>query len=167
MRNLILCSALLFFGLCPPLALSAQTQDDTFQELRQMMRRMQENMRMPLDSAWGNGQWKVSPDSSSFFYFHFDTSFNQLGDGFFDLSPFGQPGQPDFFGFDQFEQLFDQFFQGMDPLRPRAQPGPGRADDGQTPNDDGLLPEERLRLQEEKGKPAEGKPKSKVSTIRI
>lgn len=119
------------------------------------------------------GQFYYSPDSSSSFFYHIDTSFNGIGEShFFQFSPFGnlQPGStPDM------DSLFEQFFNRPNPFDQRQGYGDFPADDGnKTPGDDNLLPEERLRLQEENpdaktkpAPPAEKPAKSTVKTIRI
>lgn len=163
----LLCAVLL----APALA-SAQTGDPMFDRMEQMMRRMQEQMRqgMPFDTTIDGGHMQFSPDSNSYFYYRIDTSFNGMGDGFFDFSPFGGPGQD---GLMDLGHLFDQFFNGVPPQNLQQNPDGFPSDDGQAPDGDDLLPEERLRLQEENSK-TEGKQakpakpdKSKVKTIRI
>lgn len=164
----------LFLGILLPAGLQAQTNDPSFDRFEQLMRRMEEQMRrgMPFDTTFDSGHLQISPDSNSFFYFHVDTSFNGMGNGFFDFSPFGGSDQ---MGFPDMGRLFDQFFNGMDPFSPRRNYGDLPADDGLQPDGaDGLLPEERLRQQEENSK-QHGKPapkpdkatKSTVKTIRI
>ncbi len=157
-----------------PLLACAQTQpaDPMSDRFEQLLRRMDEQMRrgIPADTSLQGGQWHVSPDSSSFFYFHVDTSFNGLGgSGFFNFSPFGSPNRDGFFDMDS---LFEQFFNRMDPRRGY---GDLPADDGNAEQpEDELLPEERLRLKEEQKQPGANpapqpaKPeKPKVKTIRI
>ena len=160
-----------------PLLACTQTQphdpmNDRFEEL---FRRMEEQMRhgMPVDTSFQGGQWHVSPDSSSFFYFHVDTSLNGIGGSdFFRFSPFGAPNQDGFFDMDS---LFEQFFNRMDRKNPRHGYRDAPADDGNAEQpEDELLPEERLRLQEEQKQPGTdpapqpAKPeKPKVKTIRI
>lgn len=169
MRNVLFFSCCLVLGLLLPACCVAQTSDPSFERLDQLMRRMQEQMRqgMNFDSTFENGRLQYSPDSSSFFYFHVDTSFNGSGADFFNFAPFGSPDQS---GFSDFDQLIEQFFNRSTPFSQRVQPGQSPADDGQLPETDGLLPEERLRLEEEKGQPGkqpEQTAKSKVKTIRI
>ncbi len=173
MQNLIVSARrilpMLFLALLAPTLTGAQTGDPMFDRMEQMMRRMQEQMRrgMSFDTTFEGGHLQFSPDSNSYFYYRIDTSFNGMGDSFFDFSPFGSPGQD---GFMDLGQLFDQFFNGIPPQGFQQNPDGFPSDDGQAPGGDDLLPEERLRLQEEKGKP-KGQPakpdKSKVKTIRI
>lgn len=155
---------------------AAQINDPVFEQMEQMMRRFQEQMRrgMAFDTSFQGGQLQYSPDSSSYFYYHIDTSFNGIGGShFFQFSPFGESLEG---GFPDMDSLFQQFFGRMAP--PGRQQDYGSdfpADDGQQePADDGLLPEERLRRQEEHPdapKAAPAKPekpaKSSVKTIRI
>lgn len=177
MQNLIVSAQrilpVLFLALLTPTLTNAQTGDPMFDRMEQMMRRMQEQMRrgMSFDTTFEGGHLQFSPDSNSYFYYRIDTSFNGMGDNFFEFSPFGSPGDQD--GFMDLGQLFDQFFNGVPPQGFRPGPDNFPSDDGQAPGGDDLLPEERLRLQEENRKP-EGKPakpvkpeKSKVKTIRI
>ena len=163
---------LLFAVLLAPALAGAQTGDPMFDRMEQMMRRMQEQMRqgMSFDTTIDGGHMQFSPDSNSYFYYRIDTSFNGMGDNFFDFSPLGSPDQD---GFMDFGQLFDQFFNGVPPQDLQRNPDGFPSDDGQAPEGNDLLPEERLRLQEENGK-ADGKlakpvkpEKSKVKTIRI
>lgn len=161
-----------------PFLACTQTQpvDPMTGRFEQLLRRMDEQMRrgMPFDTTFGGGQLQISPDSSSYFYFHVDTSFNNFGGAdFFQFSPFGTPGQG---GFLDMDSLFEQFFNRMDDRRdPRRGYQDFPADDGDAEHaEDDLLPEERLRLQEEQQKqgsdptPQPAKPeKSKVKTIRI
>ncbi|MBK6931865.1 MAG: hypothetical protein IPH12_13775 [Saprospirales bacterium] len=163
-----------FLGLLLPAFGHTQTNDPVFDRFEQLLRRMDGQMRrgMPFDTAFSNGRMQFSPDSSSFFYFHIDTSFNGAGSDFFHLSPFGSPNGQGLFNLDQ---LFEQFFNGADSFAPQRGSGDFPADDGQKPaGEDDLLPEERLRLREElpqgQRKPApkpEKTPQSKVKTIRI
>jgi len=162
-----------------PFLACTQTQptDPMSGRFEQLLRRMDEQMRrgMPFDTTFGGGQLQISPDSSSYFYFHVDTSFGNFdGSDFFQFSPFGTPGPGGFFDMDS---LFEQFFNGMDPLTPRRGQDYNDfpADDGDAEHaEDELLPEERLRLQQEQPEksadpaPQPVKPeKSKVKTIRI
>lgn len=165
----------LALGLLLPVLGFTQSGDPMFDRLEQMMLRMQEQMQqgMAFDTTFEGGRMQFSPDSSSFFYFRMDTSFNNLGSDFFnlDISPLQDRGQLDMFNLDQ---LMERFFNGADPFMPRQDYGDMPADDGQN-NGTGedLLPEERLRLQEEQGQTGktpqpEKKPaRSKVKTIRI
>jgi len=157
----ILLSALLL-----PVLAGAQKTDPVFDRFEQLMRRMDEQMRrgMPFDSTFEGGQLQFSPDSNSYFYYRIDTSFNGMGNEFFDFSPFGNPGQD---GFMDFDRLLDQFFNGVPPQDLRRDPNDFPSDDGQAPDNDGLLPEERLRRQEGNEKPAAKPEKPKVKTIRI
>ena len=181
MRNLFLTvkKTLPALLLALPFLACTQTQpaDPMADQFDQLFRRMQEQMRrgMDFDTTLQGGEWHVSPDSTSYFYFHVDTSFNGLGGAdFFQFSPFGSPGRDGFFDMDS---IFEQFFNRMERLTPRQGQSDFPADDGNTkPSEDELLPEERLRLQEEQKAPqttpAPEKPKqkteqSKVKTIRI
>lgn len=161
----------------PFLACTQSKQVDPMTDrFEQLLSRMQEQMRrgMPFDTTFSNGQLQFSPDSSSYFYFHVDTSFGDFGGSdFFQFPPLGAPGQS---GFPDMDRLFEQFFNRMSPFN--APPGyhqDAPADDGDAGHaEDDLLPEERLRIQEEQRKqganpaPQPVKPeKPKVKTIRI
>ncbi|MFN0013207.1 MAG: hypothetical protein ACKVU2_01550 [Saprospiraceae bacterium] len=152
---------LLFWLLLPALA-SAQTEQAPLDRFEQLKRRMDEQMRrmFPVDSTSNGGQFQVSPDSSSYFYFHADTTFDGNGSHFFDFRSFDGNGSPM-----DFNQLFEQFFQGMNPFEQPRKPADSVPDDGNSvPSDDNLLPEERLRQQEV----PKTKPKgATVKTIRI
>lgn len=169
----------LCFLACSLLACSQTPKSDPLSDrFEQMLRRMDEQMRrgLPADSAGQSGSWQFSPDSSSYFYYHIDTSFNGIGGSdFFRMSPFGNPGNGGFFDMDS---LFEQFFGRMDPQSPEGGFDDFPADDGNSEKGaDDLLPEERLRLQEQQqnqgdnpgNKPAqpEKQAKPKVKTIRI
>lgn len=179
MRNLFFAAKKMLAALLLALPLLACTQtqpaDPMSDRFEQLLRRMDDQMRrgIPADTSLQGGQWHVSPDSSSFFYFHVDTSSNGLGGSdFFRFSPFGSPNRDGFFDMDS---LFEQFFNRMDRMNPRRGYGDLPADDGNAEqSEDELLPEERLRLQEEQKQqdtdpaPQPAKPeKSKVKTIRI
>ena len=157
----------------------AQNSDPMFDQMQQMIQRLQEQMRrgMPVDTSFQGGHLQYSPDSSSYFYYHIDTSFNGIGGSqFFQFGDPGPGGMPDM------NSLMQQFFN-MPFGQQFDQPGQGDfpADDGgqQGSNEDELLPEERLRLQEEHPdqkqpgheKKAEPRPeksaKSTVKKIRI
>jgi hypothetical protein len=160
---------ILLLALLIPMLGAAQTNDSMTERFEQMMRRMEAQMRqgMPFDTTFEHGQLQFSPDSSSFFYFRMDTSFNGMGSEFFDFSPFGSPNQD---GFQDFDRLLDQFFKGTTPFTPRSNPEDFPIDDGELSGDDGLLPEERLRQETEKpnaGAAPKKSAKSKVKTIRI
>jgi len=178
MRNVLFSGkkmlVVLVAGVCLPVLAMAQSGESPLDRFEQLKRRMDEQMRRimpPADSTFSKGgQLRVSPDSSSFFYFHVDTTLDGSSSQFFDFRSFGFPegGGPS--GLDQ---MFERFFRGMDPfdnhLENRGDSGP--RDDGNTPPaDDELLPEERLRQQEgQTPAPAAPKPKesTKVKTIRI
>lgn len=177
MRNLFFTwKKILPLALLLPTLLPAQTTDPVFEQMDQLMRRFQEQMRrgMSFDTSFQGGQFRYAPDSSSYFYYHIDTSFNGIGDAqFFRFSPFGESLQG---GFPDMDSLFEQFFGRMTPPDQRqGYDGDFPADDGQQePADDGLLPEERLRQQEKQPDSARKKPaqpekpaKSTVKTIRI
>ncbi len=157
-----------------PALVAAQSEQSPLDRFEQLKRRMDEQMRRimpPADSTVNKGgQLHVSPDSSSFFYFHADTTFDGSGSQFFDFRSFGLPEGSGPSGLDQ---IFERFFQGMDPfdrLNNRGETGP-RDDGNAPPADDDLLPEERLRQQEGQAPPPGSAPKpkdsSKVKTIRI
>lgn len=165
----------LLAGVCLPILISAQTGDSPLDRFEQLKRRMDEQMRRimpPADSTLNKGgQLHVSPDSSSFFYFHVDTTLDGSSSHFFDFRSFGFPegGGPS--GLDQ---MFERFFRGMDPFDNQLDNSgdSGSRDDGNAPpKDDELLPEERLRQKEGQSpaSPETPKPKesSKVKTIRI
>lgn len=142
----------------------AQANDPMPDRFEQLKRRMDDQMRrvIPMDSLLNGGSLQISPDSNSFFYFRVDTNFGGVKHEFFDLFPFRNPGEDDFFSKDFFN--FDSFFDWFFPDSPSMhRPRPGQPDREQAP-DDGLLPEERLRLQEKAPKPT---PEPKVKTIRI
>ncbi len=162
-----------------PALAPAQTSDPMQEQMNQLLRRMQEQMRqgMSFDTSFNGGHLQISPDSSSYFYFRVDTSFGgDNGSQFFQFSPFGSPGGQ---GFPDMNQLFEQFFNGMRPFDSPKNYGNLPPDDGQpgAEGDDELLPEERLRQQETQPAPQEANPpkpaqpakpaKSTVKTIRI
>ncbi len=165
----------LLAGVCLPTLISAQTGDSPLDRFEQLKRRMDEQMRRimpPADSTFSKGgQLHVSPDSSSFFYFHVDTTLDGSSSQFFDFRSFGLPQGEGPSGLDQ---MFERFFRGMDPfdnrLENRGDSGP-RDDGNAPPADDELLPEERLRQKEGQSPAAPAAPKSKessrVKTIRI
>jgi len=161
-------------GICLPVLLAAQSEPSPLDRFEQLKRRMDDQMRRimpPADSTFNKGgQLHVSPDSSSFFYFHVDTTLDGSSSHFFDFRSFGFPegDSPS-----DLNQLFERFFQGMDPFDNRLENREGSTprDDGHAPpSDDELLPEERLRQQEgQTPAPTAPRPKesSKVKTIRI
>lgn len=179
---------------CALLALSGQTfaqTSDPFRDFDQMFEQMRRQMLgspggMPADSLWtqrgGQRQFfQMSPDSSSYFYFHVDTSFGGNGSSQFFNFRFGGPqngtsGSPEIERmFQQMEEMQRQLWGGSPRLQPRgAEP---------EESEDGLLPEERIRQQEEHSKAQSGSnnpagtpttppapalaPKPKIRTTRV
>lgn len=155
----------------------SQSFDQIFEEMQRSMQRGIPNQKIDtIQIKPGQKQYfQMSPDSSSYFYFKVDTSFNggSSMQQFFQFgNPFGDDQMGGGFGnfndmFRQMEEMQRQLF-GL-PADPRSQPSPNTES---TP-DDGLLPEERIRQREEDEKlgkkpttPAKTT-KPKIKTTRI
>ena len=139
--------------------------DQMFEQMRQQMLR-----GMPgadtIALAPGQQHFRMSPDSSSYFYFQIDTTFSGSSSDFFQINPFGSS--------DPFGDLLNpgDMFRQMEEMQ-RLLWGQAPSAEPEEPND-GLLPEERLRLQESEMPPATAplatpaKPaKPKIKTTRI
>jgi hypothetical protein len=148
--------------------------DQIFDEMERNMQRGIPNQKIDtIQIKPGQKQYfQMSPDSSSYFYFKVDTSFN----GGSSMQQFFQFGNP--FGNDQMDGGFGNFndiFRQMEEMQRQLF---GLPSNPQAPNadhtpDDGLLPEERIRQREEDEKlgikpttPAKTT-KPKIKTTRI
>ena len=151
--------------------------DQIFEEMQRSMQRGIPNQKTDtIQIKPGQNQYfQMSPDSSSYFYFKVDTSFN----GGSSMQQFFQFGSP--FGNDQMGGGFGDFndmFRQMEEMQRQLFGLPAQPRSHQTPDtdnmlDDGLLPEERIRQREEDEKsgkkpahPAEAT-KPKIKTTRI
>jgi hypothetical protein len=163
---------LLFILAFMELSLVSAAQQSPFgQTFEQMHRMMLKGMLGDTTIALRLGEshrFPMGPDSSSFFYFRVDTTFQggAMHD-FFRMDPFndrlGEGGADDFWGFGRMMREMQEMQRQMLGISPEQAPDSGEEE---------ILPEERIRKQEEGSEKSNKPPVSapaptKIKTIRI